>query len=999
MAFTIDMNRFKTVTGTGDPAQAVEKPMTYEERLLGDLPARIAKANELISSGVDPQAGLKELDFVDSWVKDAKNAQALGTILSDKSTDPRAVILKNAAAQIYARPGFDVLRAKADMSSRPKTFAVSILQDIPAARRKAEAILASGDIDNGKIAMEEVRSLVEKNSGMSGMLLEYTGSNPLLKKAQEIMMDTDWESRVAALTDPATNPRSVEFKMRQTGGGVEETAFAKNSVYGSPEDKRLATAALTAFGRGSQLAAPRPAADGQPAQQPVYDPEAGLGYLRKAMGTGGDAVDFGDLHVTQTAQKLFSAGDADTGGAGMAFAVDATRKARASRGGAADPALDRDTFIGAAEVYATAIGGADTADKKRVAGETFLSLTAGMKPGEEPAAGKQAAMAVSSAFQSLKPYADLGYNADNSAKALAGVMYKKTRGIELSPQEAAVEKTFATVSKFKAGVKARLRTEADVNQKGQPEDSGLYVGFDRFNSGVTQMLNAVAGEALQNGEQLDDTMIRRKLADPEGVAVRQLTGTIRSLDPMSDGPTARTAAIFLADVIGSTGQIDAAKLGTYVQAAQQAAGRNTAALATSQDLPAGQAAKKDLAAATDNFLASANPESPDAKFMAASKGMDLRDSAWYSLSSWDLAAGGKGANVMREKLRESWAGAPVAQVFSGNPRVTDFIKGVKTSDLADEASRASVNRKVSDIVLASLMESSGAVRSASSDAATMARLRKVADMYADTYTVRVRDEIRGERRRTVGETMPDDLLRSVAPDSISDTPLSKAGKAEVVTGAIGTAVTSPVLAGAAISEAIRRTSEGTANRSVGASRFLGFENTGLPARIEDRLADALIPPGSETEAARTFLSNVSKGVASGFAAPVSGLTDQEAVAAKAVTLGKSQAEVNALADTLKRVYDRVQKPLTDKTTLDLGNRILLAASATGSGINPLVAKDYQATFYDEAESMGQEAAFLRAGQRLTAARAKYTEDLKKLSEDKLRSTLAIREEFKPDGKL
>lgn len=1018
MPFTIDMNRFREVTGTQDPAAApaFDKPMTYEDRLLGDLPARIAKAQELIGSGLDYQGGLKELDFVDNWAKDPKNAQALTTILMDKANDPQTLALKQSAMKVYARQGFDLLRARAEVNSGPKTFAISILQDIPAARRKAEALLASGDIENGKIALEEARSLVNKNSGMTEMLFNYTGDNPMLKKAQEVMLgSSDWESKIAPLTDGSTNKAAPDFYIRQNNLGANQGFFFKNAVQGDPESKRVASSVMSVFGQAP--ATPRRGsadpeqADAAPAALP--DIEGGFSYAKKAMDIGGGVVDFGDMHVVSKAKQLFEAGDGDNNGAGMNYAVDAVKKSRELRG-SADPALDKDTFTRSADVYAKAIGGATTAERKREAGATFLELTANMKPGEMQTTGSQAAQAVSGAYNSLKAFADLGYDAERSAKPLAGVLFKKARGLELSPEEAAVDTTFATARKYKAGIKERLRTQQEVDSKGQPVDSGLYVGFDRFNSGFAQAIDAVTGEALSRGEKLDEATLRQKFSDPNGVGIRKLTGLVRSLDPLADEAAATGAATLMADMFATTGEIDAAKIGTYVKAAAQARGRTTAAIANA---PAGavpaatqaQAKKESVEAAKRTIAETTDKNSPDSRFLGKALGMDLRDSAWYSLSSWDLAAGGRGANVLRETLRDSWktpppaeeapAGAvtsPIKEVFSGNPDVVNYVKTVSAADLADEGKRAAVNKKISDQVMQTLLGKSGVVKAATTDAATMARVRNVADMFANTYTTNLRDELRGARSGVIGERLTDAVVRSVSPDAISSSPETMGERAADGLTLAGVAAVNPIVGVAAAAQgAIGKAAVNAV--APGVSRFFGQEATSFAAPIEDRLADALIPPGAETEAARNLLAKVGQGVLTGFA-EATALTEKEQAATIAATSGKSMAEIDAISAALKRVSDRVQKPLTDVKTLELGKRVMMAASDKLSGIPPEKAQSYVDNFFAESEDLKDAGlAFDRSLTKIGESKTAYVAALKKAQKEQLRETLELREEVKGES--
>lgn len=1017
MPFTIDMNRFREVTGTQDPAAApaFDKPMTYEDRLLGDLPARIAKAQELIGTGVDYQGGLKELDFVDNWAKDPKNAQALTTILADKATDPQTMALKQSAMKVYARQGFDLMRARAEVNSGPKTFAISILQDIPAARRKAEALLASGDIENGKIALEEARSLVNKNSGMTEMLFNYTGDNPMLKKAQEVMLgSSDWESKIAPLTDGSTNRAAPDFYIRQNNLGANQGFFFKNAVQGDPESKRVASSVMSVFGQAPS-APRRGSADPEqagtaPAALP--DVEGGFSYAKKAMDIGGGVIDFGDMHIVSKAKQLFEAGDGDNNGAGMNYAVDAVKKVRELRG-SADPALDKDTFTRSADVYAKAIGGATTAERKREAGSTFLELTANMKPEEAQTMGSQAAQAVSGAYNSLKAFADLGYDAERSAKPLAGVLFKKARGIELTPEEAAVDTTFATARKYKAGIKERLRTQQEVDSKGQPVDSGLYVGFDRFNSGFAQAIDAVTGEALSRGEKLDEATLRQKFSDPDGVGIRRLTGLVRSLDPLADEAAATGAAALMADMFATTGEIDAAKIGTYVRAAAQARGRTTAAIANA---PAGtvpaatqaQAKKDSVEAAKRTIAETTDKNSPDARFLEKAVGMDLRDSAWYSLSSWDVAAGGRGANVLRETLRDSWktpppaegapAGAatsPIKEVFSGNPSVVNYVKTVPAADLLDEKKRAAVNKQISDQIMQTLLGKSGVVRAAVSDAATLARVKNVADMFADTYTTNLKGELRGTSSRTVGENLTDELIRVASPDKVSTNPMTLEDRAGTVANVIaGIAMNGPVGGAKIVREGV-----GAVTEKIGApvARFFGQEATSLSAPIEDRLADALIPPGSETEAARNLLAKVNQGVHTGFTdAPA--MTEKEQAATIAATSGKSMAEINAISAALKRVSDRVQKPLTDAKTLELGNRVMMAVNDKLSGIEPAVAPNFRDVFFKEAEEMGDPGlAFDTTMARIRKSKSDYVTAMRKAQKDQLEETLKLRESVKGES--
>jgi hypothetical protein len=955
MAFTIDMNRFREVTGTQAPvaAPAFDKPMTYEDRLLGDLPARIAKAQELIGSGLDYQAGLKELDFVDSWAKDPKNAQALTTILSDKANDPQTLAMKQSALRIYSRQGFDIMRARAEVNSGPKTFAISILQDIPAARRKAEALLASGDIENGKIALEEVRSLTKKNSGMTEMLFNYTGDNPMLKKAQEVMLgSSDWETKIAPLTDGSTNRAAPDFYIRQNNLGANQGFFFKNAVQGDPQTKRVATSVMSVFGQAP--AAPRRQAQGQEdqPQAPLYDAEGGFSYVKKALDVGGDAVDFGDPYVVTKAKQLFEAGDGDNNGAGMTFALDAARKSRELRG-TDDPALDKGAFMQAADTYALAIGGASTAEKKREAGAAFLELTAGLSPEEAQTSGRQAAQAVDGAYRSLSVFSDLGYDATRSAKHLAGVQFKKNRGLQLSPEEAAVDTTFATSRKFKSGITERLRTEQEVDSKGQPVDSGLYVGFDTFNTGFAQAVNSITGEALERGEKLDEVSFRQKFTDPNGVGMRKLTGLVRGLDPMADEETAKGAAAIMADVFATTGKIDAAKLGSYVTAAKRAKAGANAAVVDAPDgaIPAGTkaAARGEITDAAKQTVASiTDADSPDRRFLEKAIDMDLRDAAWYSLSSWDLAAGGRGANKLREVLQASWSAnpevpgssAPIKKVFSGNQRVTEYVRSLSSDDILSDSKRAERAGEIANMIMEDLTNQSGVVRAAMADADVTARVQRVADTYANTYLADIKGELRGTKGATVGDVLPDAILRSIAPDKIAQQ---------------------------------AKTKEGREFRASALNELTKDRTFRIPT--EQVLTDAILPPGSETDSARRLLDSVRQSVQTGFADAVDTLSDREQVSAEIAIAGKTAAEAKAIADTLQRVYDRVSKPITDKKTLEYGERIRMMAGQPLSGVTPDNVDALVSAFYNEAQDNTVVPAWMTFQKRRAEFAKQQTSDL------------------------
>ena len=218
------------------------------------------------------------------------------------------------------------------------------------------------------------------------------------------------------------------------------------------------------------------------------------------------------------------------------------------------------------------------------------------------------------------------------------------------------------------------------------------------------------------------------------------------------------------------------------------------------------------------------------------------------------------------------------------------------------------------MIMEDLTNQSGVVRAAMADADVTARVQRVADTYANTYLADIKGELRGTKGATVGDVLPDAILRSIAPDKIAQQ---------------------------------AKTKEGREFRASALNELTKDRTFRIPT--EQVLTDAILPPGSETDSARRLLDSVRQSVQTGFADAVDTLSDREQVSAEIAIAGKTAAEAKAIADTLQRVYDRVSKPITDKKTLEYGERIRMMAGQPLSGVTPDNVDALVSAFYNEAQ--------------------------------------------------
>lgn len=906
MAPFIDMSmlRKERYTALGETPQA-SGPVTYSDRLLQDLPARFAVAEEKIKQGVDIEGGLRDLDAIDGWL--SKNQGGIDAILSAKPKTVKDEMTVKAAALWKTRAGIDQLRAVGQVSlSATRTPADIVTTHIPGLLHEFDLKAAEGDVAGAKAVLDKAYQTVKDNEAQMRLFTQYAGNNPValgVKDSAAKLLSMEWYNSKLGMTDKRTNKNYIAREAAQNGWGPAQKEMFDIGFYSDdPVDKSMAQAAITAMqgtkadkeARAFRNKATEDLATGvAEVSEPAFDEEKFANYtLRswkenvKPLGIELSAPQFGSV------MRDLADVDIETEGFGVRYAAGVVTDSRkANFNGTPDKAKESEMFTSASRAYAGGLrayaGDSDDVEALRRGRDIFEMLTKDMKPEDwNRRKGDEIIGAMRNASGTLSAYRELGQDVTASAPVVASLNMKLASGrTELSEEEVTLQRTLSATSDAIRGIK---RPTAVMGEDGKPANA-QFLAHDLLARTVSDSIRVQSADFFQTGAASKKDILSAAAARGSKAESRLAADLMRSL---SVAPTAaKDAAHFILSAYSETGEFDPSKLDGFLMSGDRGqadvlvdqafgtslgSGSAISTIAT-EKAPAAEAAKLSI---IDRLKTYADTNkgpgvageftyaNPDAKLADLLAGSDMRPPL---ISMFDTSPG-----VLREAIQKSWEGQETKAINGGG--IQEYLKSVPVTELYDDKRAGGLTKKVSEILVKNFSDMSRVVAARVEKEASGAEKRKtiheLADRYAQAIVQRTKQAARGVKAGTIGDVVPESENPAIYSPKITQVATGGTFAGDVPSLAKTSEVTlSGLMVGALIPEGVQTGDQARAFRSVVASILTA------PAKTEAKQRQAP--------------------------------TEREFTTADVAFLGRSAQERKDALDVVRLVKDTVEKPFTN----------------------------------------------------------------------------------------